>query len=65
MSLINTEIKPFNTTAYHNGQFIEVSEQDLKGKWSVVFFYPADFTFVCPTELADLADQYAEFRKWA
>ena len=51
MSLINTEVKPFNATAYHNGQFIEVSEQDMKGKWSVVFFYPADFTFVCPTEL--------------
>ena len=37
MSLINTEVKPFNATAYHNGQFIEVSEQDMKGKWSVVF----------------------------
>ena len=63
MSLINTEIKPFNATAYHKGQFVEVSEQDMKGKWSVVFFYPADFTFVCPTELGDLADQYAEFQK--
>ncbi|WP_343681756.1 alkyl hydroperoxide reductase subunit C [Acinetobacter baylyi] len=63
MSLINTEIKPFQATAYQNGQFIDVSEADLKGKWSVVFFYPADFTFVCPTELEDLADQYAEFQK--
>ena len=63
MSLINTQVKAFNATAYHNGQFIEVSEQDFIGKWSVVFFYPADFTFVCPTELADLADQYAEFQK--
>ena len=63
MSLINTEVKPFNATAYHNGQFIEVSEQDMKGKWSVVFFYPADFTFVCPTALEDLADNYAEFQK--
>ena len=63
MSLINTEIKPFNATAYHNGQFVEMSEQDMKGKWSVVFFYPADFTFVCPTELGDLADNYAEFQK--
>lgn len=63
MSLINTEIKPFQATAYQNGQFIDVSESDLKGKWSVVFFYPADFTFVCPTELEDLADQYAEFQK--
>ncbi len=63
MSLINTEIKPFQATAYQNGQFIGISDADLKGKWSVVFFYPADFTFVCPTELQDLADQYAEFQK--
>ena len=63
MSLINTEVKPFQATAYHNGQFVEVNETNLKGKWSVVFFYPADFTFVCPTELGDLADNYAEFQK--
>lgn len=62
MSLINTEVKPFKTTAFHNGQFVEVTEADLKGKWSVVFFYPADFTFVCPTELGDLADNYDEFK---
>ena len=37
--------------------------RDLKGTWSVVFFYPADFTFVCPTELGDLADNYAEFQR--
>ena len=59
-SLINTEIKPFKATAYHNGKFVPVTEADLKGKWSVVFFYPADFTFVCPTELGDLADEYAD-----
>jgi peroxiredoxin (alkyl hydroperoxide reductase subunit C) len=63
MSLINTEVKPFNATAYHNGAFVDVSQEDLKGKWSVVFFYPADFTFVCPTELGDLADNYAEFQR--
>lgn len=63
MSLINTEIKPFKATAFKQGKFIDVSDQDLKGKWSVVFFYPADFTFVCPTELEDLADNYAEFQK--
>ena len=60
---INSEVKPFNATAYHNGKFVQVSDADLKGKWSVVFFYPADFTFVCPTELGDLADNYAEFQK--
>ncbi|MDR5866888.1 alkyl hydroperoxide reductase subunit C [Halomonas koreensis] len=63
MSLLNTEIKPFNATAYHNGDFVEVSDESLKGQWSVLFFYPADFTFVCPTELGDLADKYEEFRK--
>ena len=63
MSYINSEVKPFNATAFHNGEFIEVSEADLKGKWSVVFFYPADFTFVCPTELGDLADNYETFKK--
>ena len=62
MSLMNTEVKAFNATAYKNGEFIEVSEKDMFGKWSVVFFYPADFTFVCPTELGDLADNYAEFQ---
>ena len=54
MSLIGTEVKPFKANAYHNGEFIEVTDEDLKGKWSVVCFYPADFTFVCPTELEDL-----------
>lgn len=63
MSLINSEIKPFKASAFHNGKFVDVSDADLKGKWSVFFFYPADFTFVCPTELGDLADNYAEFQK--
>jgi peroxiredoxin len=62
-TLINTEVLPFKATAYHNGKFVDVTEANLKGKWSVVFFYPADFTFVCPTELGDLADSYAEFQK--
>lgn len=63
MSLINTQVKPFTATAYHNGDFVEVSNAELKGKWSVFFFYPADFTFVCPTELGDLADNYEQFKK--
>jgi len=63
MSLINTTLKPFKAQAYHNGKFVEVTEAALLGKWSVVFFYPADFTFVCPTELGDLADLYPEFKK--
>jgi peroxiredoxin (alkyl hydroperoxide reductase subunit C) len=63
MSLINTQIQPFKANAYKDGKFIEVSDQTLKGKWSVVVFYPADFTFVCPTELEDLADNYEAFKK--
>ena len=62
-SLINTQIKPFNATAFHNGEFIPVSDEDVKGKWSIFFFYPADFTFVCPTELGDLADHYAKLQE--
>jgi peroxiredoxin len=62
MALINTEIKPFSSTAYHAGAFVPVSDSDIRGKWAVVFFYPADFTFVCPTELGDLADNYETFR---
>jgi len=61
-SLINTQVKPFKATAFHDGEFVQVTEADLKGKWSVVFFYPADFTFVCPTELGDVADLYAQFQ---
>jgi NADH-dependent peroxiredoxin subunit C len=63
MSLINTEVKPFKATAYVNGEFVDVTEADMQGQWSIFFFYPADFTFVCPTELGDLADNYAEFKK--
>jgi peroxiredoxin (alkyl hydroperoxide reductase subunit C) len=63
MSLVNTPITPFSATAYHDGRFVDVTDQDLRGGWSVVFFYPADFTFVCPTELGDLADSYAEFQR--
>ncbi len=63
MALINTKIKPFKATAYHQGKFVDVSDETVSGKWSVFVFYPADFTFVCPTELEDLADNYAEFQK--
>jgi len=62
MALINTKIKPFNASAFKQGEFIEVSEKDVEGKWAVFFFYPADFTFVCPTELGDVADKYEELQ---
>ena len=63
MSVLNSKIKPFATQAFKDGKFIEVTEKDVLGKWAVFFFYPADFTFVCPTELGDVADHYAELQK--
>jgi len=63
MALVNTKIKPFKATAFKQGEFIDVSDVDLQGKWSVFFFYPADFTFVCPTELGDIADHYEELQQ--
>ena len=63
MALINKQIKPFSATAYKNGTFIPVSDADIAGKWAIFFFYPADFTFVCPTELGDLADHYEELQR--
>ena len=63
MSLINKKVSDFSVQAYHNGEFKEVTLDSMKGHWSVVVFYPADFTFVCPTELGDLADNYAKFKE--
>ena len=63
MSVINTQIKPYKTQAFKNGKIIEETEKDVLGKWAVFFFYPADFTFVCPTELGDVADHYDELQK--
>ena len=63
MSLIGKEINEFKVQAYQNGEFKEVTREDLLGKWNVFFFYPADFTFVCPTELEDLANLYESFQK--
>lgn len=62
MSAINTKIKPFANEAFKAGKFVKVTEKDIEGKWSVFFFYPADFTFVCPTELGDLADHDEQFK---
>ena len=62
MSLINTEILPFSAPGYRNGQFVEVTQDDVLGKWAIFFFYPGDFTFVCPTELGDLAEHYDELQ---
>lgn len=63
MSLINTTVQPFRADAFHNGEFVEVTEESLKGHWSVLIFMPAAFTFNCPTEIEDAAENYAEFQK--
>ena len=62
MPIINKTVPAFTAQAFVNGEFITITEKDFQGKWSVVCFYPADFTFVCPTELEDLAKHYDEFK---
>lgn len=62
-SIINSRIPEFKVQAYHNGKFVTVTDKDVIGKWAIFFFYPADFTFVCPTELEDMADNYEQFKK--
>ncbi len=63
LTLINSKLPEFNLNAFVNGEFKRITNKDLQGKWSIFFFYPADFTFVCPTELGDMADKYSEFQK--
>lgn len=63
MALIGSTLQPFKATAYKEDKFVDVTDADVKGKWAVFFFYPADFTFVCPTELEDLADIYPTLQK--
>lgn len=62
-NLINKEVEDFKVQAYQDGKFLEVTKESILDHWSVFFFYPADFTFVCPTELGDLMDFYEEFQK--
>jgi peroxiredoxin (alkyl hydroperoxide reductase subunit C) len=62
-TIINSQLPEFKLQAYHNGNFRTVSSNDVKGKWAIFFFYPADFTFVCPTELGDMADKYVKLQE--
>ncbi|GAB3283832.1 MULTISPECIES: alkyl hydroperoxide reductase subunit C [Parahaliea] len=62
MAKINQSIPEFKVQAFHNGEFKTVTSDDVKGKWSIFLFYPADFTFVCPTELEDMAKHYEELQ---
>jgi peroxiredoxin (alkyl hydroperoxide reductase subunit C) len=63
MAKINQSIPTFKAQAYHNGEFKTITSDDVKGKWSIFLFYPADFTFVCPTELEDMAHHYDELKR--
>ena len=63
MSVLNTRLKTFSAKGFRGGHFIDVTDADVLGKWAIFFFYPADFTFVCPTELGDLADHYGELKR--
>lgn len=63
MEKINQKIESFELEAFHNGRLKKINLADYRGQWVILFFYPADFTFVCPTELGELADHYGEFKK--
>lgn len=63
MSMLNKEVNDFSVQAFQNNAFRTVTKADILGKWSVFFFYPADFSFVCTTEHEDMADKYEEFQK--
>lgn len=63
MAMIGKSIPEFKAEAFHNGEFKTITSDDAKGKWSIFLFYPADFTFVCPTELEDMAKFYPELQK--
>lgn len=62
MSNINNRIPDFQVEAFHNGEFKTINQDDVLGKWSIFIFYPADFTFVCPTELEDMQSIYSELQ---
>ena len=60
--IINSQLPEFSVKAFHNGEFKTVTSNDVLGKWAIFFFYPADFTFVCPTELVDVAENYEKLQ---
>ena len=61
--MINKPIPEFDTTAFHEDEFKNISHQQIKGNWAIFLFYPRDFTFICPTELQDMAQFYDEFKE--
>ena len=63
MNFLNQEIGDFAVKAYQAGKTVDVTKADVLGKWSIFFFYPADFSFVCPTELEALQSNYEAFQQ--
>lgn len=63
MSIIGKQVEPFTAKAFKNGEFIDVTEENFKGQWTILCFYPADFSFVCPTELEDLQNEYPKLKE--
>ena len=61
MSLVGRPAPLFTLEGYHNGEFVSVSLERLRGKWVYLLFYPLDFTFVCPTEVLTFSRDAAEF----
>ena len=61
--VIGRAVNDLELKAFHNNKEVSLKISDFKGKWLVLFFYPADFTFVCPTELEDMANHYEQFKK--
>lgn len=62
-TLIGKKIPEFQANVFVNGEIKPICNECVLGKWGVFFFYPADFTFVCPTELGDVADHYEELKQ--
>jgi len=63
LPVIGAKVKDLDFEVFQNNKIKKVKLSDYKGKWTILFFYPADFTFVCPTELEEMADNYKEFQK--
>lgn len=62
-TLVNKELPHLEVEVFHNNEIKKVNLGDYRGKWLILFFYPADFTFVCPTELQEMAELYPKFQE--
>ncbi|NCN07911.1 redoxin domain-containing protein [Candidatus Falkowbacteria bacterium] len=62
-NLINSYLPDLELEIYHQEKIKKIKLSDYRGKWLILFFYPADFTFVCPTELKEMAENYDNLKK--